>query len=136
MSIKTIISQKYFLFIILFIVIFIALIVSGKKIFKLLLRINTGKSKSWMIPDNERARQAMMMLKEFDRKMEKMQIKRPLHLTLTEFADFLNEKEIDEETLNQCREFLQTYCRIRYEKEKIEESDLKNLKEKLSMVRA
>ncbi|MCD4783897.1 MAG: hypothetical protein K8T10_08745 [Candidatus Eremiobacteraeota bacterium] len=130
-SLKTLINQKYFLSFVILIVIIIGLIVLRKRIFRLFMRISPGKTKSGMIPESENAEQAWLLLDEFDKKIEKMQIKRPLHLTLMEFADFLGDKEIEEEILKNCREFILAYWHIRYEKEKIEESDLKILNEKL-----
>jgi len=86
------------------------------------------------LPKEKRIRELYSLLAQFDDKMRAIKISRPLNLTLKEYIQFLEKKELDENFLEKCRAFLGLYSLTRYAKETIDDEDLSNLREFLDEI--
>jgi hypothetical protein len=88
-------------------------------------------------PEDPEVKQLLLILSEFDRYIAGINLKRPLNLTLLEFADFI-EKNITnpdyKEKTGKLLDFLKTYSSVRYQCRKPENQDIELLRNKLEAI--
>jgi hypothetical protein len=88
-------------------------------------------------PEDPEVKQLLLILSEFDRYIAGINLKRPLNLTLLEFADFI-EKNITnpdyKEKTGKLLDFLKTYSSLRYQCGKPENQDIELLRNKLEAI--
>lgn len=76
------------------------------------------------------------LLAEFDELVKDIKIPRPLHLTFTEFLDYLREKEVREDIIELFRNFLAKYAYIRYSLTEVTENEINGTRMLLSEIKS
>ena len=132
--ILVIIKNLYFW--ILSAIIILIIIAVKKGWIRLLLRQKAKADDKLKMKEGEKVYQLQLILVEFDEILKKAEIERPLNLTLIEFIDYLKEKNIRDDYLSLCNEFLLYYAQIRYAANSILDQDLKKAENLLNKIKA
>lgn len=113
LSMMLVLVKNYYFWILLTVILLIVVAIK-KGWIQLLFRSRIKLPDNPGFSEGENVLKLQSLLSEFDEIVKKQKIPRPLHLTFGEYMGYLREKEVREDIIGLCWNFLDKYAIIRY----------------------